>query len=76
MADLTDVADKPRRLGTSRAMEQREHYGEAMPTTEQRIAARLHEALDRQQRADIFTLTAERGLAAGGPEAPSILLTV
>ena len=27
-------------------------------------------------RADIFALNAERGLAAGGPEEPSILLTV
>ncbi len=53
-----------------------EHYREAMPITEQRIAARLHEALDHHVRADIFTLTAERGLAAGGPDAPSIRLTV
>ena len=47
-----------------------------MPTIEERIAARLHEALDHQQRADVFALTAERGLAAGGPEAPNIQLTV
>ena len=57
-------------------MELPEHDGEAMPTAEDRIAARLHETLDRQERADIVAVTAEKGLTAGGPEAPSVLLTV
>ena len=56
-------------LWTTRSTGLPKHYGEAMPSTEERIAARLHEALDHQERADIFALTAERGLAAGGPEA-------
>jgi hypothetical protein len=41
-----------------------------------RIAERLHEALDRQVGAEISVGHAERGLAAGGPEEPVIALTV
>jgi ribosomal protein S18 acetylase RimI-like enzyme len=47
-----------------------------MPTVKQRIAARLHEALDHQERADISAPAARRGLAVGGPDAPAIVLTV
>jgi hypothetical protein len=47
-----------------------------MPTLEQRIAARLHQALDHHERAEIFAPTAQRGLAAGGPDVPAIVLTV
>jgi hypothetical protein len=42
----------------------------------QRIAERLHEALDRQVGAEISVPHAERGLAAGGPDQPIIALTV
>ena len=42
----------------------------------QRIADRLHEALDRQVAAEIHVGHAERGLAAGGPDEPIIALTV
>jgi hypothetical protein len=41
-----------------------------------RIAERLHEALDRQVAAEISQPHVERGLAAGGPEEPIIALTV
>jgi hypothetical protein len=41
-----------------------------------RIAERLHEALDRQVAAEISVRHAERGLAAGGPDEPIIALTV
>jgi hypothetical protein len=47
-----------------------------MPTPEERIAARLHQALDHHERAGISTFTAERGMAVGGPTAPEIVLTV
>ena len=47
-----------------------------MPSLEERIAARLHEALDHHKRADISVPHAERGLAAGGPDGPVILMTV
>jgi hypothetical protein len=42
----------------------------------QRIADRLNEALDQRVSADIHARSAERGLAAGGPEEPIIALTV
>jgi hypothetical protein len=42
----------------------------------QRIADRLHEALDQRVSADIDSPLAERGLAAGGPDQPIIALTV
>jgi hypothetical protein len=38
-----------------------------MPTLEERIAARLHQALDHHERARISRFTAERGLAALRP---------
>ncbi len=41
-----------------------------------RIAERLHAALDSKVSAEIFVGHAERGLAAGGPEEPVIALTV
>jgi hypothetical protein len=47
-----------------------------MPTLEEHIAARLHQALDHHERACISTFAAERGLAVGGPDTPDILLTV
>jgi hypothetical protein len=47
-----------------------------MPTPEERIAARLHLALDHHERARISKFTAERGMAVGGPTAPGIVLTV
>ncbi len=47
-----------------------------MPTLADRIAARLHHALDHHDRAGISTPAAERGLAVGGPDHPVILLTV
>lgn len=47
-----------------------------MDSLEQRIAARLHQALDHHAGANIIAPTAERGLAAGGPDAPEIALTV
>jgi hypothetical protein len=47
-----------------------------MPTPEERIATRLHQALDHHDRAGISKFTAERGLAVGGPDAPDIVLTV
>jgi hypothetical protein len=43
---------------------------------EQRTATRLHQALDHHERAEIFAPTARRGLAAGGPDVPVIVLTV
>jgi hypothetical protein len=42
----------------------------------QRIADRLHEALDHHVGAEISVRHAERGLAAGGPDEPVIALTV
>ena len=42
----------------------------------QRIADRLHEALDQRVSAEIHVGHAERGLAAGGPDEPIIALTV
>jgi hypothetical protein len=47
-----------------------------MPTLEEYIAARLHQALDHHERARISKFTAERGMAVGGPDAPDIVLTV
>jgi hypothetical protein len=47
-----------------------------MPTPEERIAARLHQALDHQERASISKPAAEGGMAVGGPTAPDIVLTV
>jgi hypothetical protein len=47
-----------------------------MPTLEQRMATRLHEVLDHQERTRISTPTAERGMAIGGPDVPEIVLTV
>jgi hypothetical protein len=47
-----------------------------MPTPEERIDARLHQALDHHERARISKLTAERGMAVGGPTTPDIVLTV
>ncbi len=47
-----------------------------MPMLEQRIAARVHEVLDHQERTRISTPTAQRGMAIGGPDAPDIVLTV
>jgi hypothetical protein len=47
-----------------------------MPTLEERIAARLHQALDHHERARIECFTAERGLAVGGPDIPIIVLTI
>ncbi len=47
-----------------------------MLTLEQRIAARLHNALDHHERANNFTPEARRGLAVGGPDDPVIVLTV
>jgi hypothetical protein len=41
-----------------------------------RIAERLHEALDQKVSAEISVDHAERGLAAGGPDEPIIALTV
>jgi hypothetical protein len=47
-----------------------------MPTAEEHIAARLHQALDHHERARISAPAAERGLAIGGPSALDIVLTV
>jgi hypothetical protein len=47
-----------------------------MPSLEESIVARLHQALDHHERAEIFAPTAERGLAVGGPDVPVIVLTV
>jgi hypothetical protein len=47
-----------------------------MPTAEERIVARLHQALDHHERAGVSRPTAERGMAIGGPSAPDIVLTV
>jgi hypothetical protein len=47
-----------------------------MPTLEEHIAARLHQALDHHEGARIEAFTAQRGLAVGGPYIPSIVLTV
>jgi hypothetical protein len=41
-----------------------------------RIAERLHEALDQKVAAEISIDHVERGLAAGGPDEPIIALTV
>jgi hypothetical protein len=41
-----------------------------------RIAEKLHEALDQKVSAEINVGHAERGLAAGGPDEPIIALTV
>jgi hypothetical protein len=38
-----------------------------MPSLEENIAARLHQALDHYERAVILASTARRGLAAGRP---------
>jgi hypothetical protein len=46
------------------------------PTVEQRIAARLHQGLDHQERIHINSRTAERGMAVGGPDVLEIVLTV
>jgi hypothetical protein len=46
-----------------------------MPTAEQFIATRLHQALDHHERAGFGTFTAA-GLAVGGPTGPDIVLTV
>jgi hypothetical protein len=46
-----------------------------MPTAEQFIATRLHQALDHHERAGFSKFTAERGLAVGGPTGPDIVLT-
>jgi hypothetical protein len=47
-----------------------------MTIVEDGIVARLHQALDHHERADISTPTAERGLAVGGPDTPVIVLTI
>ncbi len=47
-----------------------------MLTLEERIAARLHEALDHHERANISAPAAERGMAVGGPDDPVLVLTV
>lgn len=47
-----------------------------MASLEERIAARLHQALDQLEGAGMSAPTAERGLAIGGPDRPEILLTV
>ncbi len=47
-----------------------------MPCLEERIAARLHRALDHHQRANICTPFAERSPAVGGPDQPTVVLTV
>jgi hypothetical protein len=47
-----------------------------MLTVEERIAARLHEALDHHEAAGISAPAARRGLAVGGPRTPAIVLTV
>ena len=41
-----------------------------------RIAAQLHTAIDHQLAAGITAPADERGLAAGGPDAPVIVLSV
>jgi hypothetical protein len=41
-----------------------------------RIAEKLHEALDEKVSSEINVGHVERGLAAGGPEEPIIALTV
>jgi hypothetical protein len=40
------------------------------------IAAQLHAVLDRRAAAGVIALDAQRGLAAGGPDEPVIVLTV
>lgn len=47
-----------------------------MASLEERIAARLHQALDRLAAAGMSAPSAERGLAVGGPDQPEILLSV
>ena len=47
-----------------------------MDTLAERIAARLHQALDHHAGAEISVPTAERGLAAGGPDAAANVLSV
>jgi hypothetical protein len=47
-----------------------------MPTPAERIAARLHQALDHHERVRISKFTAERGMAVGGPTALDIALNV
>ncbi len=47
-----------------------------MSSLEERIAARLHRALDHHERANICTPFARRGLAVGGPDEPILVLTV
>jgi hypothetical protein len=47
-----------------------------MDSLADRIAARLHAALDRQVAAGFVAIQAQRGLASGGPEEPVIVLTV
>ncbi len=47
-----------------------------MLSLEEHIAARLHRALDLHQRAIICTPFADRGLAVGGPDQPTVVLTV
>jgi hypothetical protein len=47
-----------------------------MTSLADRIAARLHAALDHHVAAGIVALDAQRGLATGGPRDPTIALTV
>jgi hypothetical protein len=47
-----------------------------MLSVEERIAARLHQALDHHERAGVSAPAAERGLAVGGPDRPVIVVTV
>ena len=41
-----------------------------------RIAEQLHQALDHHHRAGVSAPAAERGLAAGGPDNPVVVLSV
>ncbi len=47
-----------------------------MPMLQERIAARLHQALDHHEHAQISKPTARNGMAVGGPDTPQIVLTV
>ena len=47
-----------------------------MPPVADRIAERLHHALDHHHRAGISAPTAERGLAVRGPDNPVVVLSV
>ena len=47
-----------------------------MASLEDRIAARLHDVLDHQERGGFSSPAAERGMCIGGPDNADIVLTV